>query len=529
MSGFFAALGILGVFAVALKNLTMQNVVPARAAGAGSWLGSGRETQLAIFVISGLLYFWRRAPFLGQWDSFDYLKEVVTHQLSPLGLGRPVFVGYNIALWETLKRIFRLEPQQVESVALGGVIIAGALGVWIFSRLVRQVLPPAAARMALLALILSPTYAFYAGCVMTEVPMFAAAVAAGAVLWVTNSRRQMLMDVAAGLLWGVAVGIREQALVLFPAYLWILWIRRSGLRARTRTVAAFMLSSLPVILLPALILYLQDPSMVAGRMKTWLNTIPTGRSHFWMNVQASLLWTFAACPAAWLAVAGAWLWHLKAKRTSGQKASGPFSGPAAVAGILCCLVLPMAVLWRDADVQIHPRYAIVALPAALILCAGLFRHWAPSRRAAVVWAVLQILIFGLTQVAMQPFRAVQFEKRDYARLVRETVRGPALLIAGGNSAAFDYYRCIGLQPGWRIAWSGWDWSPGKLGAAMQDCWDRGEPVYVCDGPSTWLNLEGERLDLEFLLQRLGLELEPVAPGLKRVLPKGKSTPQRRWS
>ena len=66
-------------------------------------------------------------------------------------------------------------------------------------------------------------------------------------------------------------------------------------------------------------------------------------------------------------------------------------------GALCCLALPVASLWRDADVQIHPRYLLVALPAALVLCAGLYRRWFPSDGAAAVWAVeqpLDKLVFG---------------------------------------------------------------------------------------------------------------------------------------
>ena len=496
---------------------SMQGVVSARPSGSVDRPAAESKTQLAIFVIACLLYFWRRAPFLGQWDSFDYLKEIVTHRLSPLGVGRPLFIGYNVALWETLKRIFHLELQQVESVVLGGVIVTGALGVWVFGRLARQVLPPASARMALLALLLSPIYAFYAGCVMTEIPMFAAVVAAGSVLWAARSRRQILTDAAAGVLWGAAAGIREQALFFFPAYCWIIWIRRTSLAGRIRTAAAFVLGSGSVILVPVLILYLRDPSAFLARMSMWLGAIPTGPSHFWMNVQASLLWTFSACPGAWLCLAGAWLWRSTAKGAGNEKPSGMMSGRAVAAGVFCGLVLPVAVLWRDADVQIHPRYAVAALPAALIICAALFHRWAPSKRAAVIWAVLQILTFGVVQAGNQPFRTIQFEKRAYAQLVLETVRGPALLIAGGNSAAFDYYRTIGLRPGWRIVWSGWDWSPEKIGAAIQDSLDRGEPVYLCDGPSTWLNLEGERLDLEFLFHRLQLGLEPVAPGLKKVV------------
>jgi len=476
-----------------------------------------RQTALAVAAVSFLLYFWRRAPFAGQWDSFDYLKETVAHQLSPLGFGRPVFVGCNIAIWEALRAIFRLEPQQVEPVALGAVILTGAAAVYLFSRLARQVLPADAARMALLALALSPTYAFYSGTVMTEAPMLFALIGAASILWGAERAPHFAADVAAGVLFGIAFGIREQALLLFPAFLWISWVRRPGGRVRLQSLLVFAGTAFLSVITPVAILYLANPPAFAARMKAWLAAIPTGPSHFWMNVQASLLWTVAACPAAWLAVAGACVWRLSqiGKPRLTMPAVG-LSKPAGVAGVLLCLALPVAALWRDADVQIHPRYALIVLPAASIVAAALYRRWAPSKSAVVVWAVLQVSAFGLTQVGMQPFRNIQFEKRDYARLVRERVDGPALLIAGQNSAAFDYYRSIGLRPRWRIAWSGWDWSPEKLDAMMRDSWRRGEPVYLCDGPAAWLNLEGERLDVEFLLRHY--TRQPVAPGLIRILP-----------
>ena len=43
---------------------------------------------LWLTIIACLLYFAGRAPFAGQWDSFDYLKQIATHRLSDLGFGR---------------------------------------------------------------------------------------------------------------------------------------------------------------------------------------------------------------------------------------------------------------------------------------------------------------------------------------------------------------------------------------------------------------------------------------------------------
>src|SRR5207247_6463854 len=73
---------------------------------------------LWLTIIACLLYFAGRAPFAGQWDSFDYLKQIATLRLSDLGFGRPVFIAYNIALWETMRKVFGLVPHQLEAVAM---------------------------------------------------------------------------------------------------------------------------------------------------------------------------------------------------------------------------------------------------------------------------------------------------------------------------------------------------------------------------------------------------------------------------
>src|SRR5881296_3689013 len=97
---------------------------------------SARRAPLSSFnngrmlaIMAGVLYFAARAPYLGQWDRFDYLKQIVTHRLSDLGFGRPFFIGYNIVLWETTRKIFGLAPLQVERVVPLGTLLLGSLGV----------------------------------------------------------------------------------------------------------------------------------------------------------------------------------------------------------------------------------------------------------------------------------------------------------------------------------------------------------------------------------------------------------------
>jgi len=482
-----------------------------------------------LFIVACAIYFAGRAPFIGQWDSFDYLKQIVTHRLSDLGFGRPVFIGFNIVLWELLQKVFRLVPLQVEEVTMVEIILLGALGVLVFAGLARQCLPPPAGRLAVLALLLSPMYAVYSGFVMTEIPMLVALIAAALILWPSAPRHQILRDLSAGVMFGIAVGMREQAATMGAAYLWILWTRRPGCSERVRSIAAFGAAALVVSAGPVVALYLYDPAAFARRMQVLMRAVPTGQEHFWKNVQASLIWTLAVCPAAWLAMLGAGIHHWLQKRRRIREAGGArrqfleadgkagaarISAP--ISGIVCCLILPVAALWRDADVQIHPRYAMVALPAALIFCASLYARWAVSERAATTWVLVNLVVFGIAQVGIQPVRHLQAEKREYARVVRDAVPGEGLLIPGGYSPIMDYYRVLGERPQWQILWSGWGWEGKTAEAAVRSAWARHVPVYLCQGPAGWWYFEDEWLDLYFIFRHS--RKDEVAPGLFRVQP-----------
>lgn len=487
----------------------------------------GRRTTL--FLVACILYFAGRAPFFGQWDSFDYVKQIVTHQLSNLGFGRPVFIGYNILLWESARHIFRLSRLDAEWVILSATILTGAIGVVLFGRFARGLLPALPAQMAMLAFLLSPIYALYSGFIMTEVPMMVAALAAGVILWVTDARYRAEGALAAGVIFGMAVGIREQAVTFGAAYLWILWVRRPDTRRRLEGGMLFGLSALAVIVAPILGLFIHDPQRFFERITTWLRAIPMSEGHFWRNFEASLLFTLALCPGAWLTLLGGGLFRLF--RHAGTEACDSRRGVTAIVqqstgslglhiphpywGILCGIVLPVAALWRDADVQIHPRYALVALPGALILCASLYARWFPTKKAAVTWAALQVLFFGIAQIGIQPFRQIQRQKKEYAELVLRSIPDRGLLIAGSYSPVLDYYRGIGARPQWQLLWSGWGWERKTAEATIRDAWRSG-PVYLCNGPYGWLYLENEWLDLYFFFRDCRKEV--VAPGIARIFP-----------
>ena len=336
------------------------------------------KSSIVLPIIAFYLYIAGSAPFLGQWDSYDYLKQIVSHQLSALGFGRPAYLGYNILLWESLRRMFHLEPMKVEVVAMTGTILLGVVGVLLFRKLARQFLSASASRMAALAFAIAPMYVIYSGFVMTEVPMLVALIASALILSRPDTRFPVLSILSGGILFGTAVGIREQALSLGPAFLWILCARPQRGMSRLRSILWFGIAAGAAVLAPVASFYLLDPPGFMERTRIWLHAIPMGQVQFWNNVQASLLYTFAICPAAWILAAVAGIRALIERRSRNSFSAAGVSARNPGLGIFFCVLLPIMALWRDADVQMHPRYALIVLPASVILCASVYRRWLPS-------------------------------------------------------------------------------------------------------------------------------------------------------
>ena len=470
-------------------------------------------------IIAFYLYLAGSAPFLGQWDSFDYLKQIVSHELSSLGIGRPIYLGYNILLWESVRKLFSLGPLQVGPVIMAGTVLLGAIGVYLFQRMACRILPSPAGQMAALALAVSPVYAIYSGFIMTEVPMLVALMAAASMLWKPWDKHPLMSDVVAGILFGLAVGIREQALTLSAAFLWILFSQHRSNTDRIRSTLLFGLAAAFVILAPAAAFYLFDPAGFVERTKTWLHAIPMGSLQFRTNMEASLLFAFVVCPGAWFALAGAGLCRIFRRKNPNEAEADSQTNAVGnpVLGAICCLILPVAILWRDADVQMHPRYLLIALPASVIFCASLFRRWIPSRRGVVVWGTVQVLVFGLALIAFSPYRQTQIKKMEFAQSVRESIPGGGLFIAGNYSPIFDYFRGIGIRPDWQIQWSGWDWNHEVVAAKINEAWANQIPVYLSTDPPGWSYFEKEFLDAHFMLKDCPREL--VIPHLYRVYPK----------
>jgi hypothetical protein len=162
--------------------------------------------------------------------------------------------------------------------------------------------------------------------------------------------------------------------------------------------------------------------------------------------------------------------------------------------------MPIVALWRDADVQMHPRYALIALPGSIVLCVSLFHRFFPGRRGLIAWASLNVAFLGVGLATCYQTRQIETERMQYVESIRDQIKGEALFIAGSYSPMLDYYRGIGVRPEWRILWTGWGWDLDKADAAIRDAWMKDIPVYMIEEPLGWRYLEAEFLHFYFFSQ-----------------------------
>ncbi|MGB7623430.1 MAG: hypothetical protein WBN92_13845, partial [Terriglobia bacterium] len=125
----------------------------------------------------GILAFLFRNPFMGQWDSFDYVTKTLRHQVSDLAFGRPLFLGINRVMWEGANRVgvSVFHAFWVAQTVVGGFALWGLV---CFYSCVKRVGGVRLALFGVAWLATTPMYLAYSGMVMTEVPSLTCLLAA---------------------------------------------------------------------------------------------------------------------------------------------------------------------------------------------------------------------------------------------------------------------------------------------------------------------------------------------------------------
>ena len=368
--------------------------------------------------------------------------------------------------------------------------------------------------MAALALAVSPVYAIYSGFIMTEVPMLVALIASALILWKPSDRHPLWQRYRGrNTFW--PCGRHPGAGADAGRRLSVDSLQRGGSNScRLRSTLWFGIAAAIVILAPAVAFYLYDPAGFVERTKTWLHAIPMGSVQFRNNMEASLLFHFRDLPRR---LAGRrrrrdpQSIHEKNAPDSVEQDAPAHSNPASDLGNS---LLP-GIAYRHSLARCGCADAS-ALCAHSPACFGdslriVVQTLGPLQARARGVGYVQVLFFGVAMAAFSPYRQTQTEKMEFARLMRDSIPGPALMIAGNYSPILDYYRGIGVRPEWQIVWSGWDWNARAVEARVGESWNNRVPVYRSTDPPGWSYFERELLETYFILK--DCRKERIAPHL----------------
>jgi hypothetical protein len=458
----------------------------------------------ALSITLGAVFF---NPFMGGWDSVVYMTSILDHRPSPLMLGRPYFIAYNVALWEAASLLGVAAEHAFQVVKCGVVVLSGAASAFLFL-FVRRLVSFRAAIWATLFLACSPVVAQLSGAIMTEMPMLAALFAG---LWLhqrgLEERRTALLVGGCALI-GLAAGVREQAVFIGPYLIAAAILARAPWRA----VALGWTAGAAVFLAGPVALWLFDPSY-RNALAEWSRHMANSRERYpttaWDNLPVWFAWIKATLPVA--ALLSPW----------GMVILGRFRERYrfALAYVSVCVV-ELLLLIGYQDLLYGPRFLLIAMPG-LALAAGVaverLRTRVSLRPVAVGFVLLQAtaLGYGYWVAFLQGYGRSHELAREYRERL-ETAPSRSVFVAGHLSPYLHYYRRIGAARSCEPIEAGWEWPGPELHRAIDRRLEAGIPVYVDEAPALWA---GERTQQEFAdwqAIRDRYELEEIDATLLRI-------------
>ena len=430
-----------------------------------------------------------RSDYLTDWDSWDYAAQALCRHSSDLLLGRWWFVAAMRAAWLAGQWAFGLDRlegylamQAAASLIMAGAVVAGMA--WTY-RLTRS----AAAELLFATLVVTGLMVgIYASAVMTEGATLLT-VTLAFLAWeaaVGAKRRPALWALAGGLSFGVAVDIRE------PAVLLAAWPIVSCLV--DRPPRRWMLLGLAAIGAAA--------TLGAGVLGAWAWFPWTDRTYFqniiqwtgWMSAERSQFgapilenlrflaaYSFAACPAALLMALPALAWAgMRRRRLLWLAASlAPYAASLAL----------------NHDLSVNPRFVIplVWLLSPMIV-AGLDAALVAARRparlrlagAAVLGAGINLLALGWGWQMLNDYYLDYTESQGRTYQAMRRLPADAVVIPGPGTGVARYLDRIG-QTRFIVIGSGWDWPGDKLKPLIDRYLAEGKRVYANLDERDWLN------------------------------------------
>ncbi|MBZ5553532.1 MAG: glycosyltransferase family 39 protein [Acidobacteriia bacterium] len=468
---------------------------------------SPRERGALLLLLLGfaVLAFMFRNPFMGQWDSFDYMTKALQHQVSDLAFGRPLFLGLIRAAWEAM-HFMGVSVEHAFWIGQGVVWLFAIGGLVCFYFCVKSV---GGVRLALLGvawLATTPMYLAYSGMVMTEVPSLACFLAAVAFLLRWERSRKLFHLVWSAVLFAAGIQIREQLITAAAVFPLMILLDR-GLTWRRRVSAVLVHTGIVILGVLAVLAFLvrRDPDFWR-RVQGWAAVLPI-RTHG-LGIQLLYLLAFAFVNGG-VSLVGVLLTWRKWEKVASMR--------ALVSGMA---LLPLLALLPNADLRIQPRYELLAVPAfvlAALVGLNMLRTQLepPARRILLGVLLAGHLVFFMGGMAvLTRFNRLSQERKVRVETLIALAPRNAVFVGGAYTPILDFYQQSGIRPDWEVIRSGWEWNRDSLSARINRDLVAKRSVFYLSDARVWDYLRDEQADVEAL--RFKFRFTRVDYGMERI-------------
>ncbi|MFW5841294.1 MAG: phospholipid carrier-dependent glycosyltransferase, partial [Planctomycetota bacterium] len=468
--------------------------------------------RLGAFVAMFPVCWGYQSPIPTDWDAWDYSAQAIQGHSSDLLLGR----WYHIAVMRGAYLVGSIQGQislldaytVMQSVNMA--LMAGAVAVgmaW-----TRRLTGSAAAEVVFALLFLTgPMFGIYGSSIMTE-PLALLTIALGFWAWqrgIQAERRNALWALLAGALLGVAINIREPALLLAA---WpVVSVFAQKPRNRWAMLAAAAGGALATLGFGVLMAWAWYPVGYTGRtywqnIAGWTASMSEERQQFAIQPPRQLLlvaqFALAAAPVAAVLALPAGIWAARKRTPTAWLAVGS---------------LPyLLIVLVNHDLAVNPRFIMpwlwvlgpVVAHAVAAVCVERGRNVARNlliTMAVILGLGLGTLAVGWSQLQRYHFGYVRQMARAYEALWN--IRSDAVIIAGPATPIAYHFNRLEIKD-FRVIGSTWDWpraaedqTPAEaLAERIEEARNQRRPLWVNMDAKMWALVNRESGEFETVQQ-----------------------------
>jgi hypothetical protein len=469
-------------------------------------LGAGKAARqrdgVRLYVVAVAATIALALPTPVYWDTWGYVRQAIAGDVGGLGLGRPVFVLASQAIAAVWLAgggsAWHVEP--VLRVVWAALACAAAPLTWRLALLCG--LPPRAAVVAGLAVACSPAMAHVSGTLLTDAPAAALLLLAlvsgaraatgtgghGASSSAAGIRRDTLFAAASGVALGLAIGVREQAMLGIIGLALLAWGAPRARRARLSV--AIGVSCATAVLVPIAFVLATQPGYLAT-VRAWLDGMARDRAlrtFSWRDAALALAWLGSLGPVVVIAAIGA-------------LARSPlvWRPRTILFAVAASSLVPLAAAIAFRGIAYSPRFLLagfagaIAIPGALVL-----DRWAAasSARLAVVLAAIAAPVLIAAPIVHVRAAPVTATFRALPSMLG-AVPSNAAIVTGAPCPAIPLVRELlgrdrapAAAPDWQPVCPGWSW-PADLTAHLDALARAGRPIVIDLRPTSWVGAEQE--------------------------------------